>query len=118
MGLINNKKQLERELHDARHMLAIANQSVLMASRKISWEKLEPGALVAFFKCLNQHRAMIKGDKNIFLDKLQCRSDLTKPWIIGEVVVIEEQVAEEKNEFGLNEGEKFQLVVISDAYSN
>jgi len=116
--LISNKKQLERELNDAKRLLAIANQSVLMASRKISWEKLEPGALVAFFKCSNQHRAMIKGGKNIFLDKLQCRNnqiDLTQPRIIGEVVVIEEQVAEEKNEFELNKGEKFQLVVISDA---
>jgi len=113
--LINDKKQLERELKEARRLLEIANQDVLLARRKISWEKLEPGALVAFLKCsTNQHRAMFKGNKNIFLDRRQCPDiDLQQPRIIGEVVYIQESVAEEKNEFELSKGEKFQLVVIS-----
>lgn len=107
--LFEDNRRLKEELCEVRALLAITQ-------RRISWQELAPGLVIAFIRCLklNKHRAMLKGHNNVFLDSESQIRNLSKPYIIGEVLSIKEMVAMEKNEFELCPGAEYQLVDISE----
>jgi len=107
--LLEDNRHLRQELDKVRAMLTIAQ-------RRISWQELAPGLVIALIRCpkLNKHRAMIKDRSNVFLDSESQISNLSAQYIIGEVLSIKEMVAEEENVFKLCPGAEYQLVGISE----
>jgi len=107
--LLEDNRRLKLELDKVRMLLTIAQ-------RRISWQELAPGLVIALIRCpkLNKHRAMIKDRSNVFLDSESQIRNLSKLYIIGEVLSIKEMTAEEKNVFELCPGAEYQLVSISE----